>query len=164
MEANLKILSYSDRAVVVIGDTRKYKEALKAMGGRWNPNLSIDSEESSSKGWIFSKKKLKNLKEFVANPDSVSSTSSASSKLDINKLKSIIESCLESNHGLKEIKQNLISMNEKLAELIDLLAADESEVSEDDESGEKFPSSTRDFEKKRPSSPEKKTMRRLLRN
>lgn len=47
----IKIIVYSDKAVAVIGDTKDFKDKLKALGGRFNPKLSCGA------GWIFSKKK-----------------------------------------------------------------------------------------------------------
>ena len=46
--SNLTAEKYNERAFVVRGNTRKYKEELKKLGGRWNPNLK------NGPGWIFS--------------------------------------------------------------------------------------------------------------
>lgn len=51
----IKIIVYSDKAVAVIGDTKDFKDKLKALGGRFNPKLSCGA------GWIFSKKKQEQL-------------------------------------------------------------------------------------------------------
>ena len=49
---SLTIQNYSERSVVVFGeDTKKYKDKLKELGGKYNSNLSIGP------GWIFSIKK-----------------------------------------------------------------------------------------------------------
>jgi len=50
-EANsaIEIIDYSDKSILVKGtDTKKFKEELKGLNGRWNASLG---------GWIFSKKK-----------------------------------------------------------------------------------------------------------
>ena len=49
-DPQFKILEYSEKAIVVIGDTRDIKEKLKELGGRFNPRLSCGP------GWVFSKK------------------------------------------------------------------------------------------------------------
>ena len=48
-ETLLKIIEYSDKSFVIVGDTKQYKEQLKELGGKWNPNLK------GQPGWIFSK-------------------------------------------------------------------------------------------------------------
>jgi len=52
---NFIIIGYSDKAIAVFGDTKLIKDQLKAMGGRYNPNLTYEGEKA--KGWIFSKGK-----------------------------------------------------------------------------------------------------------
>lgn len=49
--ANFEIIDYSEKAVAVVGDTREIKDALKALGGRFNSRLACGA------GWIFSKSK-----------------------------------------------------------------------------------------------------------
>lgn len=51
----LQIVSYSDKAIAVIGDTRNIKDTLKALGGRFNSRLSCGA------GWIFSAKKREEI-------------------------------------------------------------------------------------------------------
>lgn len=46
-----QIIDYSAKAIAVIGDTKPIKDALKAMGGRFNPKLTCGA------GWIFSARK-----------------------------------------------------------------------------------------------------------
>jgi len=48
---NLKVISYSDKAVAVVGDTEANKSRLRALGGKYNPYLRC------GKGWIFPKYK-----------------------------------------------------------------------------------------------------------
>lgn len=47
------IVSYSEKAVAVFGDTKPIKDTLKNMGGRFNPYLKHNGENLP--GWIFSK-------------------------------------------------------------------------------------------------------------
>lgn len=46
----LTLTNYSEKAIAVIGDTKSYKDELKAAGGRFNANLTCGP------GWIFSRK------------------------------------------------------------------------------------------------------------
>lgn len=58
----LSITNYSEKSVVVTGNTKEYKDQLKALGGKYNGNLKIGP------GYIFSKnntEKVKEIKEFI---------------------------------------------------------------------------------------------------
>lgn len=76
---SISIEQYTEKAIVVRGDTKEYKDKILELGGKWNTNLR------GGGGWIFpnSKKKLlEELQESIRNGDvkpSSSSTSSSSS-------------------------------------------------------------------------------------
>lgn len=56
---NLKLIEYSTKALVVIGDTKPVKEKLKELGGRFNFRLWCGS------GWVFPKKREEELKSLI---------------------------------------------------------------------------------------------------
>lgn len=56
----LTLVDYSEKAVAITGDTKAYKNELKAAGGRFNAKLSCGA------GWIFSKKAVKALEAIMA--------------------------------------------------------------------------------------------------
>ena len=56
---DLKIEEYTALSVVVQGDTRKYKEDLKKLGGKYNGRLN------NGPGWIFSKSSEDDLRTFI---------------------------------------------------------------------------------------------------
>lgn len=56
----LTLVDYSEKAVAITGDTKAYKNELKAAGGRFNAKLSCGP------GWIFSKKAVKALEAIMA--------------------------------------------------------------------------------------------------
>lgn len=45
--STIRIEEYSDKAFCVRGPTKPFKQELKDLGGRWNPNLK------GGEGWIF---------------------------------------------------------------------------------------------------------------
>lgn len=49
----IRIIQYSEKAFVVIGDTKKYNTKLKSMGGKWNPSLTYKETGEKFMGWIF---------------------------------------------------------------------------------------------------------------
>jgi hypothetical protein len=61
-EEDFVIEDYSTRSFVVHGDgTKKYKEILRTLGGKWNPSLTDKDSGKRFGGWIFSNK----LRKFV---------------------------------------------------------------------------------------------------
>lgn len=50
-ESDIQIVDYSEKAIAVIGNTKRLKDELKALGGRFNFRLSCGA------GWIFPKSK-----------------------------------------------------------------------------------------------------------
>ena len=63
-EISLELKPYSEKSFLITGDeTKKYKEELKKMGGKWNTTL---------KGWIYSSKNEESLKEWINDKKGVS--------------------------------------------------------------------------------------------
>lgn len=56
----LKYIDYSDKSFAIIGKTQEIKETLKNLGGKFNSRLSCGA------GWIFSKKKEKEVRAYFA--------------------------------------------------------------------------------------------------
>jgi hypothetical protein len=56
---DLKIEEYTGFSVVVYGETRKYKEDLKKLGGKYNGRLANGS------GWIFPKTSQSEIEKFI---------------------------------------------------------------------------------------------------
>ena len=57
---DISVEEYSEYSVVVRGETRKYKEDLKKLGGKYNSRLR------DGPGWIFSKRAENNIKSFIS--------------------------------------------------------------------------------------------------
>ena len=53
----LRIEAVSDKAIIVVGDTKPHKDAIKAAGGRWN---------TARKGWIFPKSREAQVRQALA--------------------------------------------------------------------------------------------------
>ena len=56
---DITIADYTDKSIVVQGDTRKYKEDLKKLGGKYNGMLK------NGPGWIFPKSNETDLRSFI---------------------------------------------------------------------------------------------------
>jgi len=56
---DITIKDYTDNSFIVEGDTRKYKEDLKKLGGKYNSFLK------NGPGWIFPKTNENNVKSFI---------------------------------------------------------------------------------------------------
>lgn len=57
---DLSCIDYSDKAIVVRGDTKEHKEQLKQLGGKYNANLKGGS------GWIFPKKNEDKILNYIS--------------------------------------------------------------------------------------------------
>lgn len=55
----MEIVDYSEKAIAVTGNTKPHKDALKRLGGKFNPYLKCGA------GWIFSKKKTSEVESFI---------------------------------------------------------------------------------------------------
>lgn len=60
---NFTIVDYSEKAIAIFGDTKPIKDALSAIGGRFNARLTHNGEKKA--GWIFQKSKEQQLRELV---------------------------------------------------------------------------------------------------
>ena len=81
MTSQLNINEYSEKAFVVRGDTKPYKDQLLNRGGKWNPNLK------GGAGWIFSKRHMPFIQVFVheANRGKLTFNKTAVNKTAVNK-------------------------------------------------------------------------------
>ncbi|GEM_PF-3093961 len=55
----LKVVDYSEKAIVVTGNTKLFKTEIKKLGGRYNPRLKC------GQGWVFSVKKRDEVEDLV---------------------------------------------------------------------------------------------------
>lgn len=60
----IRIVKYTDKSFAVIGDTRHLKEEMKKNWGSFCSGLKVDGE--SVKGWVFSNKRLEDIKKLIA--------------------------------------------------------------------------------------------------
>lgn len=60
---NLELIEYSEKAIAVIGDTKPYKDQLKAIGGSFNAYIRHNDKKVC--GWIFSKKREPEVRNFL---------------------------------------------------------------------------------------------------
>lgn len=55
----MEVVEYTEKSIAVFGNTKDYKEELKDLGGKYNPNLQ------GQPGWIFSKQRQDEVVDFV---------------------------------------------------------------------------------------------------
>jgi len=63
MSSKVQLVTYSEKAIAIFGETKPYINSLKELGGKFNPALSHENEKSP--GWIFPKKSLDKVQELV---------------------------------------------------------------------------------------------------
>lgn len=49
----IRIIPYTDKSFVVIGDTKPHKDSIKNLGGKWNASLTNKETGEKFMGWIF---------------------------------------------------------------------------------------------------------------
>lgn len=74
-----EVVEYSEKSIAVFGDTRKIKDELKKIGGKFNSRLTY--KENISCGWIFPKGKINQI-EKVLSEYSLNEISGKDEKLD----------------------------------------------------------------------------------
>ena len=66
---------YTEKSIIVHGETREHKDNLKLMGGKFNMNLNDPSGSEKIPGWIFPKSKESIVKSYIETgkvPDNIS--------------------------------------------------------------------------------------------
>ena len=58
--------TYTEKSIVVRGETRDHKEELKTLGGKWNAKLTDKSTQEQFGGWIFPTTKQEQVKKWLA--------------------------------------------------------------------------------------------------
>jgi hypothetical protein len=116
--SDLTISNYSERSVVVRGNTQKYKEDLKMLGGKYNSRLRDESSDTGrTPGWIFMKSKEEDIKNFIRNGQRLSSERSGSSEYSsggMDRIERLFVTC----NKLTAISQKLLSNQEKIISLL----------------------------------------------
>src|SRR5579862_5483004 len=72
----MELQDYTDKSIVIYGSTKPYRDELKALGGRFNPNLD------GGAGWIFRKVDEEKVKRFI--DEKTNSVSSNRQKPDLS--------------------------------------------------------------------------------
>jgi len=65
IQGKLEIIDYSEKCIVLKGEiTKKYKDFLKNMNGKYNPNLK-GKDDLKFSGWVFSKNHKDKIDKFI---------------------------------------------------------------------------------------------------
>lgn len=65
--SNIQCQKYTEKSIVVRGETRDFKESLKALGGKWNSKLTDKSTQETFGGWIFPISKTPEVEKWMSN-------------------------------------------------------------------------------------------------
>ena len=65
MPITLYIEEYSPKSFIVRGETREYKDSLKALGGKWNSSLTDKQSGDKFGAWLFWGEKRKEINEWI---------------------------------------------------------------------------------------------------
>jgi hypothetical protein len=62
---DIQIQDYTDKSFVVRGETRKYLENMKTLGGKWNSSLTDKTTGEKFGAWIFPSMKKKEVQKWM---------------------------------------------------------------------------------------------------
>lgn len=99
---NLQIVDYSEKGVVLTGDTKPIKDEIKALGGKFGMRFDT-SKVPSGVGWIFPKTKLAEIEKLVAK------YSTKGGNIETDKALQMLELQLVSDSGLGCLKLDTLS-------------------------------------------------------
>ena len=111
---------YSEKSIVVLGETKPHKDALKSMGGRFNGRL-----RDGKVGWIFSKKSEEAVKDYVENGKvTVKVTKKKETSTQENvflHLKKMIDISSGVSSDLKKLEEKVDKLSQKLDMVMELI-------------------------------------------
>jgi hypothetical protein len=103
---DIVLSDYSDKSIVITGETKKYKDELKAFEGKWNGRLKCGP------GWIFPKTKKSILEKWI----------NTGQKIIINDDKTVANISNTSFHANTNTNTNNLEKKvEKLTEKLDIV-------------------------------------------
>lgn len=65
--SNIYSQKYTEKSIVVRGETKEFKESLKSLGGKWNSKLTDKSTQETFGGWIFPLSKTSEVEKWMRN-------------------------------------------------------------------------------------------------
>ena len=63
----MRVVVYTEKSCAVFGDTKPIKDILKEKGGKYNKFLTDPEDGEKKPGWIFSIKRIDEIKELLNN-------------------------------------------------------------------------------------------------
>ena len=121
--SNIYYEDYSDRSIVVLGETKSHKDNLKSMGGSFNGRL-----RDGKVGWIFPKKSEEAVKDYVENGKvTVKVTKKKETSIPYIQenvflhLKKMIDISSGFSSDLKKLEKKVDNLEKKLNIIINLL-------------------------------------------
>jgi hypothetical protein len=94
----MEIINYTEKSIVVKGDTKSHKDVLKSLGGKWNSKFTHKETGEKFGGWVFPKTKQDIVEKWLND-----STKSGISKIEeINILNELTKLCDISSNEIKK--------------------------------------------------------------
>ena len=109
--SQIYIENYSERSIVVLGDTKPHKDALKSMGGRFNSRLKDDKV-----GWVFPKTFEQQVKDYVSN-----GKITVKVKPNKDRLQQLQEFNRDIKEDIKRVEKKIDNLDKKLDVIVSLL-------------------------------------------
>ena len=119
-DEDIIIQNYTDKSFVVRGDTKKYREYLKNLGGKWNSSLTDKETGEKFAGWIYPSIKKNDVKNWYDNRESLdlNHLSLTTSSIAIPSNASRLLSSIGLPHSFTETKTNSTSIEIMFKQII----------------------------------------------
>ena len=123
--------TYTEKSIVVRGETRDHNEELKNLGGKWNGKLTDKSNQEQFGGWIFPTTKQEQVKKWLA---SVTTSAVPTSTPQITTRSKSSDSNIERiEMGIQRIEDIIRSLDEvpKIVEVLKGLSLEFNNIKEE---------------------------------
>jgi hypothetical protein len=119
MKTDINIENYTSKSFVLLGNTKKYKEDIKRLGGKFNCNLRDDKV-----GWVFPIEKKEEVQKWV------NSDCKIPEKKD--NLEQTLKQIIDNQKKFLKNQEQIMKKQEQIMKIINKDESSEDESSEDE--------------------------------
>ena len=122
MKTDVNIENYTAKSFVLLGNTKKYKDDIKKLGGKFNCNL-----KDNKVGWIFPIDKKDQVEKWIKSDNNISE------KTEIkNDLEKTLKEILGNQKLFLKNQEKIMKTQERILKVIDIINEEDEEDEEDE--------------------------------
>ena len=120
MKTDVNIENYTAKSFVLLGNTKKYKDDIKKLGGKFNCNL-----KDNKVGWIFPIEKKDQVEKWIKSDN-------ISEKTEIkNDLQKTLKEILDNQKLFLKNQEKIMKTQERILKVLDIINEEDEENEED---------------------------------